>query len=49
MQYFLVVYREYPTRDNVSLYTHSPKAREYTKKNQFSRGIFHDIPLESIA
>ena len=50
MQSFLVVYREYPTRDLIFLSIHTRlKARVYTKKNQVTRGIFHGIPLESIA
>ena len=50
MQSFLVVYREYPTRDLIFLCIHTRlKVRVYTKENQLTRGIFHGIPLESIA
>ena len=50
MQSFLVVYREYPTRDLIFLCIHTClKARVFTKTNQVTRGIFHGIPLESIA
>ena len=49
MQCFLMVYREYPTRDLIFLRVHTHlKARVYTKKNEVTRGIFHGIPLESI-
>ena len=50
MQCFLVVYHEYPNRDLIFLGIHTRlKAQVYTKKNQVTRGIFHGIPLESIA
>ena len=53
MQSFLVVYREYltiHTSDLIFLCIHTRlKASVYTKKNQVTRGIFHGIPLESIA
>ena len=50
MQRFLVVYREYPTRDLIFLCIHTRlKAGVYTKKNQVTRGLFPGIPLESIA
>ena len=50
MQSFLMIYREYPTRDLIFLCIHTHlKACVYTKKNQVNRGIFHGIPLESIA
>ena len=50
MQRVLVVYREYPARDLIFLCIRTRlKARVYTTTNQVTRGIFHGIPLESIA
>ena len=50
MQCFRVVFREYPTHDLIFLCIHTRlKARVCTKKNDVTRGIFHGIPLESIA
>ena len=50
MQSFLVVYRDYLTRDLSFLCIHTRlKAPVFIKENQVTRGIFHGIPLKSIA
>ena len=50
-QHFLVVYYGISHLSLVfSWYTHSPKGScAYTEKIQVTRGIFHSIPLESVA
>ena len=45
-QHFRVVYMEYPT---CHLYFFRIQARVSTEKIQVTRGIFHSIPLESVA
>ena len=47
---FLCIHTRLKARNLIFLCIHTRlKARVYTKKNQVTRGIFHGIPLESIA